>query len=68
MLLEKHQVFADSLSGIVSRNAVSPAGHFAKAALAGDVEDGCAILDESSNNVSISGTWNGQLVEAGCGR
>ena len=61
-------MFADSLSGIVSRNPVSPAGHFAKAALAGDVEDGFVILDESSNNISISGTWNGQLVEASCGR
>ena len=32
------------------------------------VEDGFVILDESSNNISISGTWNGQLVEASCGR
>ena len=68
MLLEKHAEFSDSLAGIVSRDLVSADGHFAKAALAGDVEDGFVILDESSNNVSISGTWNGQLVEASCGR
>ena len=72
MLLEKHQEFADSLSGIVSRDlgptAANTPGHGSKAALAGDVEDGFVILDESSNNVSISGTWNGQLVEASCGR
>ena len=72
MLLEKHQEFSDSLSGIVSRDlppaAANTPGHAAKAALAGDVEDGFVILDESSNNVSISGTWNGQLVEASCGR
>ena len=72
MLLEKHAEFSDSLAGIVSRD-LGPAvpntpGHAAKAALAGDVEDGFVILDESSNNVSISGTWNGQLVEASCGR
>ena len=72
MLLEKHQEFSDSLSGIVSRElpptSASTPGHAAKAALAGDVEDGFVILDESSNNISISGTWNGQLVEASCGR
>ena len=68
MLLEKHEEFADSLSGMVSRDLVTASGHTAKAALAGDVEDGLVILDESSNNVSISGTWNGQLVEASCGR
>ena len=72
MLLEKHAEFSDSLAGIVSRD-LGPAvpntpGHAARAALAGDVEDGFVILDESSNNVSISGTWNGQLVEASCGR
>ncbi len=72
MLLEKHAEFADSLRGIISRDlppvAADTAGHAAKAALAGDVEDGFVILDESSNNVSISGTWNGQLVDASCGR
>jgi hypothetical protein len=72
MLLEKHHEFSDSLSGIVSRDlppaANNTKGHAAKAALAGDVEDGYVILDESSNNISISGTWNGQLVEASCGR
>jgi hypothetical protein len=68
MLLEQHKEFSDSLSGIVSRDGVTASGHTAKAALAGDVEDGFVILDESSNNISISGTWNGQLVEASCGR
>lgn len=72
MQLEKHQEFADSLRGIVSRDllpAVNPApSHAAKAALVGDVEDGFVILDESSNNLSISGAWNGQLVEGSCGR
>ena len=68
MLLEKHAEFSDSLAGIVSRDPVTASGHAAKAALAGDVEDGLVILDESSNNISITGTWNGQLVESGCGR
>ena len=68
MLLEKHEEFTDSLSGIVSRDGVAAAGHAPKAALAGDVEDGFVILDESSNNTSISATWNGELVQSSCGR
>ena len=68
LLLEKHEEFSDSLAGIVSRESVTAAGHSDKAALAGDVEDGFVILDESSDNISISGTWNGELVQASCGR
>ena len=68
MRLEKHEEFADSLAGNVSRSPVTAAGHAAKAALAGDVEDGFVILDESSDNISISGTWNGELVQSSCGR
>lgn len=72
LLLEKHEEFSDSLQGVVTRKLPSTAkaatGHAAKAALAGDVEDGFVILDESSNNTSISGTWNGQLTEDTCGR
>ena len=68
MLLEKHEEFSESLSGIVSRDPVTANGHTAKAALAGDLEDGLLLLDESSNNISISGTWNGELVQASCGR
>ena len=72
LLLEKHEEFSDSLQGVVTRKLpalqIAKDGHAPKAALAGDVEDGFVILDESSNNVSISGTWNGQLVEGACGR
>lgn len=74
LLLEKHEEFSDSLQGTVTRlltadpGASLKKGHAAKAALAGDAEDGFVILDESSDNVSISGTWNGQLVESSCGR
>ena len=37
------------------------------AALAGDLEDGVLILDESSDRVSITGTWNAEMVEGSCG-
>ena len=72
MLLEKHQEFSDSLAGSASRDlgpaAPNTPGHASKAALAGDVEDGFVILDESSNNISISGIWNGELIQSSCGR
>ncbi|WP_431094608.1 hypothetical protein [Polaromonas aquatica] len=74
MLLEQHAEFSDSLAGIVSRDlgpaagSKAIAGHAAKAALAGDLEGGMLLLDESSDNVSITGTWNGEMVEGSCGK
>jgi len=74
MLLERHAEFAESLAGIVSRDlgaaagSKAIAGHAAKAALAGDLEGGMLLLDESSDNISITGTWNGEMVEGSCGK
>jgi hypothetical protein len=74
MLLERHAEFSESLAGIVSRDlgaaegSKAIAGHAAKAALAGDLEEGMLLLDESSDNVSITGTWNGEVVEGSCGK
>ena len=74
MLLERHAEFAESLAGVVSRDlgaaagSKAIAGHAAKAALAGDLEAGMLLLDESSDNVSITGTWNGEMVEGSCGK
>ncbi len=74
MLLQRHAEFADSLAGTVSRNlgtaARSPkiAGHAARAFLAGDLEEGMLILDESSDNLSITGTWNGEMMPGSCGK
>lgn len=74
MLLERHAEFAESLAGIVSRDLGAAAGtkaiagHAAKAALAGDLEGGMLLLDESSDNISITGTWNGEMVEGSCGK
>lgn len=74
MRLERHAEFTESLAGTVSRELGAPtgaapaAGHAAIAALAGDLEDGLLMLDESSDNLSITGTWNGEMVEGSCGR
>jgi hypothetical protein len=73
MLLERHAEFSESLAGVVGRDlSAAPGGqvpgHAAKAFLAGDLEEGFLLLDESSNGVNITGTWNGELVEGSCGQ
>ena len=78
MRLERHAEFGDSVAGFVSRElgaaADTPtdtpaiAGHAAKAQLAGDLEHGLLTLDESSNGISITGTWNGEMAEGSCGK
>ncbi|SFC68324.1 hypothetical protein SAMN05216344_13029 [Polaromonas sp. OV174] len=74
LLLERHAEFSDSLAGTVTRDLASaaaakaPLAHAPQAALAGDLEDGMLLLDESSDNVSITGTWNGEMVKDSCGK
>ena len=72
MLLQRHAEFSESLAGTVRRDVGVATGSAVqrrsiKAALAGDFEDGILILDESSNNISITGTWNGEVVKDSCG-
>lgn len=71
--LQRHAEFADSLAGTVRRDLASAApaaktAHAAEAALAGDLDEGLLLLDESSDQVSITGTWNGEMVAGSCGR
>ena len=69
MQLRRHAEFSESLAGTVSRKlGGSGLAHAAQAALAGDLEDGMLLLDESSDNVSITGTWNGEMRPGSCGK
>lgn len=70
MHLEKHAEFSESVAGFVTRQlgAALPGGHAPRAQLAGDLENGFLTLDESSNGISITGTWNGEMVEGSCGK
>ena len=72
--LQRHAEFSDSLAGSVTRalgasaGSSAIAGHAARAALAGDLEEGMLMLDESSNNVNITGTWNAEMAAGSCGK
>lgn len=61
LLLEKHPLYAQSVSGTINRN-----GDQRK--LAGDVEDGELTLEESADGVRIAAVWLGEVVEGSCGR
>ena len=67
LVLERHAEFSDSLAGTVTRPA--PAGQRApaQAALAGDLDGGLLLLDESSDNIRITASWNGEMVPGSCG-
>jgi hypothetical protein len=61
LLLEKHALYAESLSGSINRNGD-------RRPLAGDVEDGEFTLEESADGLRISATWIGEVVEGSCGK
>ena len=61
LLLEKHSVYAESVSGTINRNGE-------RRLLAGDVEDGEFTLEESADGKRIAATWLGEVVEGSCGR
>jgi hypothetical protein len=71
LVLQRHAEFSESLAGTVERamlpSAAFPTGKTSRAALAGDFEEGMLLLDESSNNISITATWNAEAVAGSCG-
>ncbi len=69
LVLQRHAEFSESLAGTVSRtinrNGTDPA--LTQAALAGDIDGGLLLLDESADKVRITATWNGEVVPGSCG-
>ena len=63
--LERHAEFSESLAGTVNRDLGPAAG---TSAIAGDRDEGMLLLDESSDRISITGTWNGAMVADSCGK
>jgi hypothetical protein len=66
LLLERHAEHAESVQGVLKRQ--NPSGNDRQALLAGDLEDGELILDESEDGRRISAVWVGRLSEGSCGR
>lgn len=73
LLLERHAEFSESLAGLVQRDLTAPAAAAIpsrlapQAELAGDLDEGMLLLDESSDRVRITATWNGEMLEGSCG-
>lgn len=65
LLLQRHAEFSESLAGTVSRTGGR--ANLDQAALAGDIDGGMLLLDESSDNIRITATWNGEMVAGSCG-
>lgn len=61
LLIEKHPVYAQSLSGGINRNGE-------RGLVVGDIEDGALTLEESADGRRIAATWLGDVVEGSCGR
>jgi hypothetical protein len=61
LLLEKHALYAESVSGTLERDG-------RRSKLAGDVEDGEFTLEESADGIHIAAAWLGEVVEGSCGR
>lgn len=64
LVLQRHAEFSESLAGTVTRAAQ---GQAASAALAGDLDGGLLLLDESADKIRITATWNGEIVPGSCG-
>lgn len=65
LVLQRHAEFSESLAGTVSRPGAGPA--LARAALAGDIDGGLLLLDESADKIRITASWNGEAVLGSCG-
>lgn len=59
--LHRHPELSDSVRGEVTRDGIT-------ALLAGDVDDGDLVLEESRDGRRISATWIGRVVDTSCGR
>ena len=65
LMLQRHAEFSESLAGTVSRSGAGPS--MAQAALAGDIDGGLLLLDESADRIRITATWNAEVVPGSCG-
>lgn len=72
VVLQRHAEFSDSLAGTVTRPAPiaqpeAQAPSSTQAALAGDLDGALLLLDESSDKIRLTASWNGEMVPGSCG-
>jgi len=70
--LQRHAEYSESLAGTLLRDlSAAPGGkvpgHSPRAQVAGDLESGLLMLDESSNGTNLTASWDGKVVEGSCG-
>jgi len=70
--LKRHAEYSESLAGTLERDlsGVSSGkvpGHSSRAQIAGDLEGSLLLLDESSNGVNLTASWDGKVVAGSCG-
>jgi hypothetical protein len=61
VLFEKHPEMAGSVRGGINRDGK-------QALLAGDVDEGVLVLDESDDGLHISAVWSGNVSPSSCGK
>jgi hypothetical protein len=61
VLMEKHPEDAGRVSGMINRNGE-------RSLLAGELDDGEFMMEESADGTHISGVWTGEVAEGSCGR
>lgn len=61
VLMERHPEDEGRVSGMINRNGE-------RSLLAGDLDEGEFVMEESADGTHISGVWTGEVVEGSCGR
>jgi hypothetical protein len=71
--LQQHAEYTESLAGTLLRDlnaapgGVVP-GHSPRAQVVGDLEGALLMLDESSNGINLTASWDGKVVDGSCGQ
>jgi hypothetical protein len=71
--LQRHAEYTESLAGTLLRDfSAAPSGkvpgHSPRAQVAGDLEGDLLLLDESSNGINLTASWDGKVVDGSCGQ
>jgi hypothetical protein len=71
--LQQHAEYTESLAGTLLRDLSAASGnqvpgHSARAQVVGDLEGVLLMLDESSNGIHLTASWDGKVVDGSCGQ